>query len=83
MDAVCSPILVPSEEIRVEVGIPDDLAGVGGLLVFIGLLVAGAVFVLPKYSMAGFVTYVVVLSMLFAAVCRWKGEPPRWRWDGE
>jgi len=32
MDAVCSPILVPSEEIRVGVGIPDDLAGVGGLL---------------------------------------------------
>jgi hypothetical protein len=39
--------------------------------------------VLPEYSVAGFVAYVVVLCMIFAAVCWWKGEPPRWRWGGE
>jgi hypothetical protein len=64
-------------------GIPGNLAGWAAFLVLFGLMVVGAVIVLPEYSVAGFVAYVVVLCMIFAAVCWWKGEPPRWRWGGE
>ena len=53
------------------------------LLAFAGLLVAGALIVPPRQSLAGFVSYAVVLTVLLVGVCWWKGEPPRWRWGGE
>ncbi len=34
----------------------------------------------------GLITYLLLtasLSAALVAVCRWKGEPPRWRWGGE
>jgi hypothetical protein len=39
--------------------------------------------VIPKHSLAGFIADAVVLSVLFAGLCRWKGEPLRWRWGAE
>ena len=53
------------------------------MLAFAVLLVAGALILLPGQSPAGFIAYVVVLTVLLTAMCWWKGEPPRWRWGGE
>ena len=38
---------------------------------------------IPRHSLASFIAYMVVLSLLFIAVCWWKGEPRRWRWGGD
>jgi hypothetical protein len=56
-----------------------------GWAIFVAFLVLVAVggAVIPKHSLAGFIAYAVVLSVLFAGVCWWKGEAPRWRWAGE
>jgi hypothetical protein len=42
---------------------------------FLVLLAVGGA-VIPKHSFAGFIVYAVGLSIVFAAVCWWKGEPP-------
>jgi len=47
------------------------------------LLIAIGAATIPRHSLAEFITYFIVLTVLFAAVCWWKGEPPRWRWGGD
>ena len=64
-------------------GLPITWEGWAVFAAFIALLIAGAVIMPPGRSSAGFITYVVVLVVIFAAVCWWKGEPPRWRWGGD
>jgi hypothetical protein len=64
-------------------GFPITWEGWAAFLIFLSLVVAGTFIVPPRHSLAGYVTYVVVVAVLFAAVCWWKGEPPRWRWGGE
>jgi hypothetical protein len=61
-------------------GPPSTWQGWLVLAVFLCLLVAGGVGLLSKGKVAGFIGYSVALSILLAAVCWWKGEPPRWRW---
>jgi hypothetical protein len=63
-------------------GFPITWQGWAIFVAFLVLLAVGAA-VIPKHSLAGFIAYAVVLSVLFAGVCWWKGEPPRWRWGGE
>jgi hypothetical protein len=63
-------------------GLPITWQGWAIFVAFLVLVAVGAV-VIPKHSLAGFIAYAVVLSVLFAGVCWWKGEPPRWRWGGE
>ena len=50
------------------------------LAVFLVLVAAGSLFVLPAHGGLFFAGYVVVLCALLTAVCWAKGEPPRWRW---
>jgi hypothetical protein len=50
---------------------------------FLALLLAGVFIVPPRQSLGEFFTYVAVIVALFAGVCWWKGEPPRWRWGNE
>jgi hypothetical protein len=50
------------------------------LVVFLVLLVAGGIGLLPRGAVVGFVGYSIVLCIGLTAVCWWKGEPPRWRW---
>jgi hypothetical protein len=64
-------------------GFPITWQGWAAFGAFIGLLIAGLVFVPPKYSLAGFLAYAIALSVLFAGVCWWKGEPARWRWGDQ
>jgi hypothetical protein len=51
--------------------------------VFVALVVAGAVWLLPADGPAWFIVYVVVLCAILMAVCWAKGEPPRWRWGDD
>jgi hypothetical protein len=64
-------------------GLPITWEGWVVFAAFIGLVVAGAVIMPPGRSPAGFIATIVVLVILFAAVCWWKGEPARWRWGGD
>ena len=63
-------------------GFPIAWQGWAIFVAFLVLVAVGAA-VIPKHSLAGFIAYAVVLSVLFAGVCWWKGEPPRWRWGSE
>jgi hypothetical protein len=47
------------------------------------LVLAGAVFLLPGYGHAMFVTYSAFLCAVLVAVCWLKGEPPGWRRGGK
>ena len=60
-------------------GLPITWQGWAIFVAFLVLVAVGAA-VIPKHSLAGLIAYAVVLSVLFAGVCWWKGEPPRWRW---
>jgi hypothetical protein len=53
-----------------------------GWVVFAGFLalVAAGTFVLPQKSLAAYLVYIGVLSVLLCGICWLKGEPPRWRW---
>ena len=61
-------------------GLPRVWQGWVVLAVFVALLAAGAVFLLPLRGPIFFAAYVVVSCALLTAVCWMKGEPPRWRW---
>ena len=63
-------------------GLPIAWQGWAIFVAFLVLVAVGAA-VIPQHSLAGFVAYAVVLSILLVGVCWWKGEPPRWRWGGE
>jgi len=53
------------------------------MLVFFCFVIAGVVLVPPQRSLPGFIGYFVLLIVLLAATCYWKGEPPRWRWGDD
>lgn len=63
-------------------GFPITWQGWATFAGFLALIAVGAA-TIARHSQPQFIGYVVVLSLLFAAVCWWKGEPPRWRWGGE
>jgi hypothetical protein len=63
-------------------GFPITWQGWATFVGFLVLLAVGAA-VIPKHSLAGFIAYAVVLGVLFAGLCWWKGEPLRWRWGAE
>ena len=45
------------------------------------ILFALGVFLFPPNAKLGFfLSYMVILSLAFMAICWLKGEPPRWRW---
>jgi hypothetical protein len=64
-------------------GFPITWEGWAAFLGFLALAVAGVVIVPPTQWFAGFIAYIVVLSLLFTGLCWWKGEPARWRWGDE
>jgi len=64
-------------------GLPMTWQGWIVFLGFLGLVATAAFLIPPRTNLAGYVIYVCVLSLLFAGICWWKGEPARWRWGGE
>lgn len=61
-------------------GIPNVWQGWLVLLVFLLLVVAGAVVVLPTQGQLIFNLYLGIICAVLITVCLLKGEPPRWRW---
>jgi hypothetical protein len=59
-------------------GLPITWQGWVAFAVFLGLVAAGTAQL--KHHPVGYVIYVIVLSVVFACICWWKGEPARWRW---
>ena len=64
-------------------GFPITWQGWTVFAVFLALILAGAFFLQPRANLAGFIVYVVILSIVFVGICWLKGEPPRWRWGGD
>jgi hypothetical protein len=64
-------------------GLPTGWQGWLSLVAFIGLVAAGAFLFPPSKALALYLAYVIILSIAFAALCWWKGEPPRWRWGDD
>ena len=61
-------------------GLPTAWQGWVVMLVFIALLVMGAIWLPPPRELLAFLIYTAVLWAALLAVCWIKGEPPRWRW---
>ena len=52
------------------------------LAAYVAALTASALAFPPDARPATFVACVIVATLLLLLVCRLKGEPPAWRWDG-
>lgn len=61
-------------------GLPTVWQGWVVLAVFFGLLLIGAVVLLPRHGQAAFVAYSALLAVGLIGVCWLKGERPSWRW---
>jgi len=61
-------------------GPPVVWQGKAVLVVFVALLVLGALMLLPHYGEVKFIIYCSILSLFLVAICWLKGEPPKWRW---
>jgi hypothetical protein len=64
-------------------GLPVTWQGWLTLVVFLGLIVAGAFLFRPRHAPVPYIIYVVVLSAALTVVCWLKGEPARWRWGAD
>ncbi|NML44178.1 DUF4175 domain-containing protein [Ramlibacter sp. G-1-2-2] len=64
-------------------GLPITWQGWVVLAIFVGLLIAGALWLLPSYGKPAFVVYVLLLVAAFTFVCWLKGEPPGWHWGSK
>ena len=60
-------------------GLPNAWQGWLVLTAFGGLVLAGALVLLPTAGPAKFIAYCASLCILLVAVCWAKGERPRWR----
>lgn len=61
-------------------GAPVAWQGWVVILAYLGLLLGGAVLLLPRLGNMGFLAYVFVITVILFAICWNKGETPRWRW---
>jgi hypothetical protein len=59
---------------------PATWQGWAALAAFVALLAADARVFPPRTSLAAYIACAGGLTLLLAAVCWLKGEPPRWRW---
>lgn len=64
-------------------GMPVTWQGWGVMAAFIGAMLAGGIYLLPRYGQVIFLAFTFVCCMALLAICRAKGEPPGWRPNGE
>lgn len=64
-------------------GLPATWQGWVVLLAFVLLMIAGGIFVLPRFGLLWFYGYVAVLVAALTLVCWRTGPPPRWRWGND
>jgi hypothetical protein len=74
-----SPYWFPAKRYGWGWGLPTAWQGWVALVIFAGLLGAGAVWFLPSHAPA-FVLYTLLLCAALVVVCWLKGEPPAWHW---
>jgi hypothetical protein len=48
------------------------------MLIWLCLVIAGAILLAKQIGL--FVGFIMVMGAILFAICRAKGEPPRWRW---
>jgi hypothetical protein len=48
------------------------------MIIWIMLLTAGGIFIMP--ATAKFIAYAIFMCLPLSLICYLKGEPPRWRW---
>ena len=75
-----SPYWFPAKRYGWGWGLPLVWQGWVVLAIFVLLIAAGVIVVLPSNGPLFFGGYVALLCVLLVAVCWVKGEPPRWRW---
>ena len=61
-------------------GLPATWQGWVVLLVYLVLLVIGAMVFSPAKERTMFILYTAAISAVLVGVCYAKGEPPGWRW---
>ena len=61
-------------------GIPSTWEGWVVMVSFMAAMLAGGLYLLPRYGEAVFFAFTFVCCMALLAICRAKGEPPEWRW---
>jgi len=61
-------------------GFPATWQGRVVIAGYAALIGAGAFVISPSMRPALFVAYLIFLTLVLIAICRVKGEPPRWRW---
>ena len=76
-------ILVPDKVLRMGLGPPKHLAGLGGSWSIAALLFGASVLFPPHSAPLAFGACVFVLGAALVAICYAKGEPPRWRWGSK
>lgn len=64
-------------------GPPTRWQGWAVIVAFAGLILTGAIVLLPNRGPTTFILYSVLLCVVLVAVCWLKGEPPRWRSGSE
>ena len=73
----------PAKRIGWGWGFPATWEGWVVLVVFVALLIGGAWIFRPDQNLWAYEGWAVFLGVIFLAICRFKGEPPRWRWGGD
>ena len=61
-------------------GVPETWQGWTVIAGYVALTGAGIIVIVPSMRPASFLAYLIVLTLVLIAICRAKGEPPRWRW---
>ena len=64
-------------------GLPLRWEGWAVLAAYIALIIGNTLLFPPRKALSAYVAGVLGLSVLLAAVCWLKGEPPRWRWGDD
>ena len=64
-------------------GLPLTWEGWIVFATFLALVIAGVILLPPRQSMPAFLGYIIAISVVFGAICWWKGEPARWRWGDD
>jgi hypothetical protein len=64
-------------------GVPSVWQGWATLIIYLCLIVAGAIIFPPGEELTTFIALTVLLTLILIVICWVKGEPPRWRWGDD
>jgi hypothetical protein len=79
MDSRSDKFWFPAKKYGYGWGPPNSWQGWAVIVIFFGLVGAGAMVLLPEKQTLNFLFYVITLCVVLSFVCWLKGEKPRWR----